>query len=94
MMDALWMRGADVYNFDPVAHDDHFEGGRGAVTIQDPAEGGPYDAIIITLAHTVFRQQFDADSLKVLAKKHAPLIDMRGNFECDGTKDWFNYWRP
>ncbi len=94
MMDALWMRGADVYNFDPVAHDDHFEGGRGAVTIQDPAEGGPYDAIIITLAHTVFRQQFDADSLKVLAKKHAPLVDMRGNFECDGTKDWFNYWRP
>ena len=94
MMDALWMRGADVYNFDPVAHDDHFEGGRGANIIQDPAESGPYDAIIITLAHTVFRQQFDADSLKVLAKKHAPLIDMRGNFECDDTKDWFNYWRP
>jgi UDP-N-acetyl-D-glucosamine/UDP-N-acetyl-D-galactosamine dehydrogenase len=94
MMDALWMRGADVYNFDPVAHDDHFEGGRGATIIQEPAEGGPYDAIIITLAHTVFRQQFDADSLKVLAKKHAPLVDMRGNFECDGTKDWFNYWRP
>jgi UDP-N-acetyl-D-glucosamine/UDP-N-acetyl-D-galactosamine dehydrogenase len=94
MMDALWMRGADVYNFDPVAHDDHFEGGRGATIIQEPAEGGPYDAIIITLAHTVFRQQFDAESLKVLAKKHAPLIDMRGNFESDGTKDWFNYWRP
>jgi UDP-N-acetyl-D-glucosamine/UDP-N-acetyl-D-galactosamine dehydrogenase len=94
MMDALWMRGADVYNFDPVAHDDHFEGGRGANIIQDPDEAGPYDAIVITLAHTVFRQQFDAESLKALAKKHAPLIDMRGNFECDGTKDWFNYWRP
>ncbi len=94
MMDALWMRGADVYNFDPVAHDDHFEGGRGANIVEDPAKAGPYDAIIITLAHTVFRQQFDAESLKVLAKKHAPLIDMRGNFEYDETKDWFNYWRP
>jgi UDP-N-acetyl-D-glucosamine/UDP-N-acetyl-D-galactosamine dehydrogenase len=94
MMDALWMRGADVYNFDPVAHDDHFEGGRGANIIQDPAEAGPYDAIIITLAHTVFRQQFDAETLKSLVKKHAPLIDMRGNFESDDTKDWFNYWRP
>jgi UDP-N-acetyl-D-glucosamine/UDP-N-acetyl-D-galactosamine dehydrogenase len=94
MMDALWMRGADVYNFDPVAHDDHFEGGRGANIVEDPASQGPYDAIIITLAHTVFRQQFDAESLKALAKKRAPLVDMRGNFECDGTKDWFNYWRP
>jgi UDP-N-acetyl-D-glucosamine/UDP-N-acetyl-D-galactosamine dehydrogenase len=94
LMDALWVRGADVFNFDPVAHDDHFEGGRGAKVIEDPAQEGPYDAIIITLAHTVFRQQFDANSLKALAKKHAPLLDMRGNFEGEDTKDWFNYWRP
>lgn len=94
LMDALWTRGADVYNFDPVAFDDHFEGGRGTQVIDDPAAGGPYDAIIITLAHTVFCQQFDAESLKSLAKKHAPLIDMRGNFESDDTKDWFAYWRP
>jgi UDP-N-acetyl-D-glucosamine/UDP-N-acetyl-D-galactosamine dehydrogenase len=94
MMDALWMRGADVYNFDPVALDGHFEGGRGATIIQDPAEAGPYDAIVFSLAHTVFRQQFDAETLKSLAKKHAPLIDMRGNFESDDVKDWFNYWRP
>jgi UDP-N-acetyl-D-mannosaminuronate dehydrogenase len=93
-MDALWMRGADVYNFDPVAHDDHFEGGRGAINIQDPAEGGTYDAVIITLAHTVFRQQFDAETLKSLTKKHAPLVDMRGNFESPEIQDWFNYWRP
>jgi UDP-N-acetyl-D-glucosamine/UDP-N-acetyl-D-galactosamine dehydrogenase len=94
MMDALWNRGADVYNFDPVAFDDHFEGGRGAVNIEDPAAHGPYDAIVITLAHNVFRDQFDAETLAALAHKHAPLIDMRGNFECDDVKDWFNYWRP
>ncbi len=94
LMDALWTRGADVFNFDPVAFDDHFEGGRGAKIIDDPAEAGPYDAIIITLAHSEFRAQFDAASLVALAKKHAPLIDMRGNFECDETMDWFNYWRP
>lgn len=94
MMDALWNRGAEVFNFDPVAFDDHFEGGRGAVNIEDPAAHGPYDAIIITLAHSVFREQFDAASLAALAHKHAPLIDMRGNFECVETTDWFNYWRP
>jgi UDP-N-acetyl-D-glucosamine/UDP-N-acetyl-D-galactosamine dehydrogenase len=94
MMDALWNRGADVYNFDPVAFDDHFEGGRGAINIEDPAAQGPYDAIVITLAHNVFREQFDASTLAALAHKHAPLIDMRGNFECDEVKDWFNYWRP
>ncbi len=94
MMDALWMRGADVFNFDPVAHDDHFEGGRGATMIDDPAEGGPYDAIILTLGHTVFRQQFDAATLKALAHKHAPMIDMRGNFDNDEVRDWFAYWRP
>ena len=94
MMDALWNRGAEVYNFDPIAFDDHFEGGRGVNIIQDPAEAGPYDAIIVTLAHKVFREQFDATTLKSLANKHAPLIDMRGNFENDETRDYFNYWRP
>lgn len=94
MMDALWNRGAEVYNFDPVAFDDHFEGGRGAVNIEDPAAHGPYDAIVVTLAHNVFREQFDAASLSALAHKHAPLIDMRGNFESVETSDWFTYWRP
>jgi hypothetical protein len=72
----------------------NFEGGRGANIVEDPAQEGPYDGIIVTLAHSVFRQQFDAETLKSLAKKHAPLVDMRGNFESDDTKDWFNYWRP
>jgi UDP-N-acetyl-D-glucosamine/UDP-N-acetyl-D-galactosamine dehydrogenase len=94
LMDALWMRGADVFNFDPIAHDDHFEGGRGATIINDLDAAGPFDAIVFTLAHSVFREQFDSETLKALAKKHAPLIDMRGNFESDETKDWFNYWRP
>ncbi len=94
MMDALWNRGADVYNFDPVAFDDHFEGGRGSINIEDPAQHGPYDAIVITLAHNVFRQQFDTATLAALAHKNAPLIDMRGNFESEESKDCFNYWRP
>ena len=94
LMDALWNRGADVFNFDPVAFDDHFEGGRGATNIEEPGQAGPYDAIIITLAHSCFREQFDADTLKALAKKGAPFIDMRGNFESDEMKDHFAYWRP
>jgi UDP-N-acetyl-D-glucosamine/UDP-N-acetyl-D-galactosamine dehydrogenase len=94
LMDALWNRGADVFNFDPVAFDDHFEGGRGATIIDEPGQAGPYDAIIITLAHSCFREQFDAASLKALAIKGAPLIDMRGNFENEDVKDHFAYWRP
>ncbi len=54
----------------------------------------PFDAVIITLSHTVFREQFDGKTLASLCKKHGPLIDMRGNFENDETRDWFNYWRP
>lgn len=94
MMDALWVRGADVFNFDPVAFDDHFEGGRGVQIIDDPFAHGPYDAIIFTLAHRVFREQFTGDTLISLCRKHAPLIDMRGNFDTPENRDWFRYWRP
>ncbi len=54
----------------------------------------PYDAVIITLTHSVFRQQFDAETLTSLAGKHAPLIDMRGSFDSVPVRDWFRYWRP
>jgi UDP-N-acetyl-D-galactosamine dehydrogenase len=94
LMDAMWNRGVEVFNFDPVAFDDHFEGGRGTTIIDDPASAGPYDAIIVTLAHTCFRQQFDPETLKSLCGKHAPLIDMRGNFDQVAVTDWFTYWRP
>ena len=94
MMDALWTRGAEVFNFDPVAFDDHFEGGRGVTLIDDPFAHGPYDAIIFTLTHRVFREQFSGDTLVGLCKKHAPLIDMRGSFDTLENRDWFRYWRP
>jgi hypothetical protein len=47
----------------------------------------PFDAITITLSHTVFRQQLDGKTLASLCKKHGALIDMRGNFENDETRD-------
>ena len=94
MMDALWNRGVEVFNFDPVAFDDHFEGGRGTKFIDDPFAEGEFDAIIVTLAHDVFREQFDSKTLASLCKKHGPLIDMRGNFDTPETCDWFTYWRP
>jgi UDP-N-acetyl-D-glucosamine/UDP-N-acetyl-D-galactosamine dehydrogenase len=94
MMDALWNRGVEVFNFDPIAFDDHFEGGRGAKFIDDPFVEGEFDAIIITLTHKVFREQFDAATLASLCKKHGALIDMRGSFESDEARDWFTYWRP
>lgn len=94
LMDALWNRGVDVYNFDPVALDDHFEGGRGAKIISDPFNEEPFDAVIFTLTHEVFRTQLDDATLQLLGHRGAPLIDLRGNFETEAVKDWFLYWRP
>ena len=93
-MDYLWAQGAEVYNFDPIADDDHFEGGRGSIIVDDPFEGGAYHAIIVTLGHTVFREQLDLETLKTLVPKGAPLIDMRGQYDCEEVHDHFVYWRP
>ncbi len=94
MMDAIWAAGADVDCFDPVADDDHFEGGRGTKIIDDPFAQEKYDAIVITLVHKVFLEQFDVETLKSLSKKHSPLVDLRGAFESDAINDHFTYWRP
>ncbi len=94
MMDYLWAQGAEVFNFDPIAEDDHFEGGRGTTVIEDPFEGGAYHAIIVTLCHSVFREQLDLPTLETLAPRGAPLIDMRGMYEGEVVRDHFSYWRP
>ena len=94
LMDYLWAQGAEVFNFDPVADDDHFEGGRGTQIVDDVFDGGAYHAVIVTLCHTVFRQQLDLDTLTSLAPKGAPLIDMRGMYDGEAVHDHFCYWRP
>lgn len=94
MMDAIWAAGADVDCFDPVAEDDHFEGGRGTKIIDDPFEADPYDAVIVTLCHKVFIEEFDEQTLASLCKKHGPLVDMRGAYETESIGDHFTYWRP
>ncbi|MEE9376175.1 MAG: nucleotide sugar dehydrogenase [Rhizobiaceae bacterium] len=94
MMDYLWAQGADVYNFDPIADDDHFEGGRGTNIIEDPLDGGAYHAIIVTLGHKIFREQLDLETIQSLVPKGAPLIDMRGAYDCEAVHDHFTYWRP
>lgn len=94
LMDYLWAQRAEVFNFDPVAEDDHFEGGRGVQIIDDVLDGGAYHAIIVTLGHTVFREQFDLATLESLAPKGAPLIDMRGMYDSEEVHDHFAYWRP
>ena len=94
MMDYLWAQGAEVFNFDPIAEDDHFEGGRGTTFVEDIFDGEAYHAIIVTLGHTVFREQLDLDALTLLAARGAPLIDMRGMYDGDEVGDHFDYWRP
>ncbi len=94
MMDAIWAAGADVDCFDPVADHDHREGGRGAKIIDDPFAAKPYDAVILTLRHNVFLEEFDLETLTSLCKKHGPLIDLRGVYDGDAVGDHFTYWRP
>lgn len=94
MMDYLWAQGAEVFNFDPIAEDEHSEGGRGTTIIDDPLDGGAYHAIIVTLGHSVFREQLDLETIKSLVPKRAPLIDMRGFYDSDAVHDHFTYWRP
>ena len=94
MMDYLWAQGAEVFNFDPIAEDDHFEGGRGTTIIDDPFQNGAYHAVIVTLGHSVFREQMDLTTLETLAPRGAPLIDMRGMYDGPGVADHFSYWRP
>jgi UDP-N-acetyl-D-glucosamine/UDP-N-acetyl-D-galactosamine dehydrogenase len=94
LMDTLWNRGADVFSFDPIAEDDHFEGGRGAVILDDIEAGGPYDAVIVTAAHDVFKEQLDLASLEAIAKRGAPLVDLRRLYDVEGSGDHFQYWAP
>ena len=94
MMDYLWARGADVFNHDPVALDDHFEGGRGVVNVDDPFAGGAYHAVIVTLGHEAFRTGLDAEALASLVPAGAPLIDMRGLYRSDARASHFSYWCP
>lgn len=94
MMDYLWAQGAEVYNFDPIAEDDHFEGGRGTHIIDDLCDGGAYHAVIVTLSHKVFQEQIDLATLETLVPRGAPLIDVRGQYECEEVHDHFIYWRP
>ncbi len=94
MMDAIWAAGADVDCYDPVAEDDHFEGGRGARMIDDPFSEQPYDAIIMTLRHKVFIEQFPLEAIAGLCKQFGPFIDLRGVYKDEATGDHFTYWRP
>jgi len=94
LMDYLWAQGAEVFNFDPIADDDHFAGGRGAKIVDDIFDGEVYDAVIVTLCHTVFRQHLDQQTLASLAHRKAPLIDMRGLYDHVDIHDHFAYWRP
>ena len=94
MMDYLWAQGAEVFSFDPIADDDHAEGGRGAVILDHLDENQTYDAVIVTLCHSVFRQHIDLPMLEQMTVRHAPLIDMRGMYDQPDVHDHFVYWRP
>ncbi len=94
VMDSLWTRGADVFSYDPIADDGHFEGGRGAKIINSLEEEGPYDAVVVTAKHDCFVEEIDLFKLSSVAGRGAPIVDLRGLFDEDLAKLQFNYWTP
>lgn len=94
VMDSLWSRGADVYSYDPIADDSHFEGGRGAVIVEDVMEHAQYDAVVVTAKHDVFAEEFDLFKLAGIAPRGAPIVDLRKLFDSEAASLQFNYWTP
>ena len=94
VMDALWARGADVFSYDPVADDTHFEGGRGSKVIEKPDDDAPYDAIIVTAKHDCFVREFDSVRLAGLLRIGAAIVDLRGLFDEGLSLLQFKYWTP
>ncbi len=94
VIDSLWARGADVYSYDPIADDTHFEGGRGAKIINSLEEEGPYDAVVITAKHDCFVEEIDLPKLASVLERGQPVVDIRGLFEEKIAKLQFNYWTP
>lgn len=94
VMDSLWTRGADVFSYDPIADDGHFEGGRGAKVINSIEEEGPYDAVVVTAKHDCFVEDVDLFKLASVLGRGAPIVDLRGLFDEKVAKLQFNYWTP
>lgn len=94
VMDSLWTRGADVFSYDPIADDGHFEGGRGATIINSLEEEGPYDAVVVTAKHDCFVEELDLFRLASVVSRGAPVVDLRGLFDEEMAKLQFNYWTP
>ncbi len=93
LMDSLWTRGADVFSYDPIADDGHFEGGRGAKVITS-LEEGPYDAVVVTAKHDCFVEDIDLFKLASVVGRGSPVVDLRGLFDEEMAKLQFNYWTP
>ena len=94
VMDSLWSRGADVFSYDPIADDTHFEGGRGAKVIDDIEAEGPFDAVVVTAKHDCFVEDIDLIKLAAVLQRGAPVVDLRGLFDESLATLHFNYWTP
>lgn len=94
VIDSLWSRGADVFSYDPIADDSHFEGGRGAVIVEDLMDHGQFDAVVVTAKHDCFVEDIDLFKLAAIAPRGAPIVDLRNLFDEKAASLQFNYWTP
>lgn len=94
VMDSLWTRGADVFSYDPIADDSHFEGGRGAKIVHNIEDEGPYDAVVVTAKHDCFVEDIDLIRLAGILERGAPVVDLRGLFDESLATLQFKYWTP
>lgn len=94
VIDSLWTRGADVYSYDPIADDSHFEGGRGAVIIDELEGHGQFDAVVVTARHDCFVEEIDVFKLAGILPRGAAVVDLRKLFDEGTASIHFNYWTP
>ncbi|MCX8113080.1 MAG: nucleotide sugar dehydrogenase [Bacteroidia bacterium] len=84
----LQAHGAAVDVTDPLAHPEEVKTEYG-IELTQPIEGA-YDAVVIAVAHTSYKQLSPAD-LQRWTKPQALIVDIKGFYR---TYDWkgFNYW--
>jgi UDP-N-acetyl-D-galactosamine dehydrogenase len=83
--------GIEVIGYDPVAKDP--EKAFGIKFISDLSEAPLMDCVIVTIAHDVFKG-ITIESLRRIMNSHPVLIDIRGLFDTQTTRDaGFTYRR-
>ncbi|MFN3844088.1 MAG: nucleotide sugar dehydrogenase [Rehaibacterium terrae] len=84
----------EVYVYDPIANKDEVAEEYGIELVDDIEAYAPYDAVILAVKHSLFLESFSLDYLKAITTEPYILIDIKGVFNVEESKEkGFVYWR-